>query len=142
MIVISPGTIMNNSRFSGTQEGAAPRLADPQRMWGGGTRPGKGITMKSFAKSVSLVSLGIFALGLAACDSKQENAAEDQADAVRASAEATADAMEATADKKDPAVDGVDSPAENAQEDKAAAVRASGEAKADAMEDNADNINK
>ena len=97
----------------------------------------KGKNMR-FTKIALATSVAALSLGLAACDSKKENAAEDQADAVRASAEATADAMEATADKKDPVSDGKDSAAENAQEDKAAAVRASGEAKADAMEDKAD----
>jgi vacuolar-type H+-ATPase subunit H len=100
----------------------------------------EGNYMKAFAKSAILASAAAMSLGLAACDSPTENAAEDQADAVRDSAEATADAIEETADAMDPAVDGVDSRAENAMENKADAVRDAGEAKADAMEDNADKL--
>ena len=102
----------------------------------------KGMIVKTIMKSLILASTAVVGLGLAGCDSKQENAAEDRADAVRESADATADAMEANADKKDPVTDGVDSAAENAQEDRAATVRASGEAKADAMEDQADKAGK
>ena len=102
----------------------------------------KGMYMKSFTKLAMLFSAATLGLSLAACDSKQENAAEYQAEAVRESADATADVMEKAADAKDPVVDGVDSAAENAQEDAAGAVRASGEAKADAMEDQADKADK
>lgn len=117
-------------------------LAFPQRMWGAKTRPSKGNDMKSYKTLAMMASASLLGLGLAACDSKQENAAEDRADAVRESSEAKADAIEANADKKDPVTDGVDSAAENAQEDRADAVRASGEAKADAMEEQADKMHK
>lgn len=98
--------------------------------------------MKIFAKSALLTSVAAMSLGLAACDSKQENAAEDQAVRVRDASEAAADQIEATADAKDPVTDGVDSAAENKAEAKADAVRHAGEAKADAMEDQADKADK
>lgn len=93
----------------------------------------KGITMKRIFKSAMMASVVAMGLGLSACDSATENAAEDQAGAVRASTEATADAMEETAD----AIGGA---SEDAMEAKAEAVRKTGEAKADAMEDQADKI--
>lgn len=74
--------------------------------------------MNPLFKSAMMASVVAMGLGLSACDSAKENAAEDQAGEVRASAEATADAME----------------------DHAEAVRDAGEAKADAMEDKADKI--
>lgn len=91
--------------------------------------------MKAVFKSALIVPVLAMGLGLAACDSKQENAAEDQADAVRQSSEAAADALEDRAD----AVDGA---SEDALENKADAVRDAGEAKADAMEDKADKLDK
>lgn len=72
--------------------------------------------MKNFTKSAMLAATVAMGLGLSACDSKSENAAEGQAQDVREASEAAADAMESTA----------------------ADVRESGDAKADAMEDNAD----
>lgn len=74
--------------------------------------------MKGIFKGAMMASVVAMGLGLSACDSAKENAAEDQADAVRASSEAAADTME----------------------DKAEAVRETGEKKADKMEDQADKI--
>lgn len=91
--------------------------------------------MKAIFKSAMMASVVAMGLGLSACDSAKENAAEDQAGAVRASSEATADAMEETADKLGGA-------SEDAMENKAEAVRDAGEAKADAMEDKADTMDK
>ena len=91
--------------------------------------------MKYFKKSVLLAATAALGLGVAACDSKQENAAEDQADAVRQSSEAAADTMEDKAD----AMGGA---SEDAMEAKADAVRETGEKKADAMEDQADKMDK
>lgn len=89
--------------------------------------------MKTFTKGVMLTSIGALALGLAACDSPQENAAEDQADTVREASEAAADAIENQADTATGA-------AEDAMENKADAVRDAGEAKADKLEDQADTM--
>jgi hypothetical protein len=89
--------------------------------------------MKPIFKSALMASIIAMGLGLSACDSKKENAAEDQAGEVRASTDATADAMEATADAM------VDASA-SAIDSKAEAVRGAGEAKADAMEDKADKM--
>jgi len=68
--------------------------------------------MKYFKKSVLLAATAALGLGVAACDSRQENAAQD----VREASDAAADAMETQAD----------------------AVRETGDAKADKMEDQAD----
>jgi hypothetical protein len=100
------------------------------------------LTVRALVKTCLLATVASLSLGLAACDSNKENAAEDAADSVRQSAEATADAIEANADASDKVVDGVDSAAENAAEDKADAVRKAGEAKADALEDKADKADK
>lgn len=72
--------------------------------------------MKYFKKSVLLAATAALGLGVAACDSKQENAAESAAQDVREASDAAADAMETQAD----------------------AVRETGDAKADKMEDQAD----
>lgn len=74
--------------------------------------------MKAVSKSLLIATVATLGLGLAAC---KKDAAEEQADDVRAAAEATADAMEAS----------------GAPDAKADAVRASGEAKADRIEDKA-----
>lgn len=79
--------------------------------------------MKNIKKGSLLAATVALGLGLSACDSKTENAAEGKAQDVRESAEATADAIETQADKMDA---------------KADAVRESGDAKADKMEDRAD----
>ncbi|MDP3549554.1 MAG: hypothetical protein Q8R81_04060 [Novosphingobium sp.] len=89
--------------------------------------------MKGFFKGAMMVPVLAMGLGLAACDSNQENAAEDQADMVRENSEAAADTMEDRADMMGGA-------SEDAMEAKADAVRATGEAKADAMEDQADKM--
>ena len=52
------------------------------------------MSMKTFMKGVMLASVATMALGLAACDSKKENSAEDQAQSVRESSDAAADKME------------------------------------------------
>lgn len=72
--------------------------------------------MKYFKKSVLLAATAVLGLGVAACDSRSENAAENAAQDVREASENAADAME----------------------DKADVVRESGDAKADKMEDQAD----
>jgi hypothetical protein len=85
--------------------------------------------MKTFTKNIALAAVMAMGLGLAACDSKQENAAESQADSVRDSSEAAADAIESQA-----------ASTEDAAETKADAVREAGEAKADKLEDQADKV--
>lgn len=92
--------------------------------------------MKSIFKSALLVSAVAMGLGLAACDSKQENAEEAAAQDVRASGEATADAMEDKADAVRAA--GGSEVKADALEDKADVVREGADAKADATEDKAD----
>jgi uncharacterized membrane protein YqiK len=72
--------------------------------------------MKYFKKSVLLAATAALGLGVAACDSRQENAQENAAQDVREASDAAADAMETQAD----------------------AVRETGDAKADKMEDQAD----
>ena len=57
--------------------------------------------MKAIFKGAMMASVLAMGFGLSACDSKQENAAEDQADAVRETGEKKADAMEDQADKMD-----------------------------------------
>jgi uncharacterized protein YcfL len=85
--------------------------------------------MKIFMKGVMLASVATMALGLAACDSKKENSAEDQAQSVRESSDAAADKMESQAAN-----------AESTTDAKADAVREAGDAKADALEDKADTM--
>ena len=75
-------------------------------------------------RSIFLASVAASSVGLAGCDSKQENAAENKADAVRDSADAKADAMDDKAD----AMGGASG---EAMENKADAVRASGTKLAD-----------
>ncbi len=90
--------------------------------------------MNTFTKGAMLAPVLALGLGLAACDSKQENAAEDQAQSVREASDAAADAIENQADQ-------TAAPAAEASLDaKADAVRDAGEAKADAMEDQADKM--
>ena len=91
--------------------------------------------MRTVFKGMMLAGVAVLGLGLAGCDSKKENAAEDQAAAVRASSDAAADTIDAAADATSGA-------AEDAMENKADAVRAAGDKKADAMEDNADKMDK
>ncbi|MHA3771913.1 hypothetical protein ACXR0O_10295 [Verrucomicrobiota bacterium sgz303538] len=88
----------------------------------------------------------VAALGLSACDSRQENARENalekradglenQADATRKASEKKADAIESSGKH------GVDKLNPNTPADKEAdAVRKSGEAKADALENKADAV--
>ncbi|MDB5725906.1 MAG: hypothetical protein JWQ16_2660 [Novosphingobium sp.] len=85
--------------------------------------------MKTFMKGVMMASVATMALGLAACDSKKENSAEDQAQSVRESSDAAADKMESQAATVEATTDA-----------KADAVRKAGDAKADAMEDKADTM--
>ena len=74
-------------------------------------------------------------LGLSACDSRQENAVEAQAEATREASDAAADAMDQKADTMTGA-------AEASMEAKADAVREAGDAKADRLEDKADKMDK
>lgn len=85
--------------------------------------------MKAFMKGVMMASVATMALGLAACDSKKEDAAEDRAQSVRESSDAAADKMESQA-----------ATVESTTDAKADAVRKAGDAKADAMEDKADTM--
>jgi uncharacterized protein YcfL len=89
--------------------------------------------MNTFIKSAMMASVATLAFGLAACDSKQENSAEDQAQSVRESSDAAADAIESQAAP-------VGGAAEASADAKADAVREAGDAKADAMEDKADTM--
>jgi hypothetical protein len=94
------------------------------------------MTMKHvFAKGAILAGVAAMGLSVAACDSKKENAAEDQAQAVRESGDARADSMEATGE----AMGGA---AESTLDAKADAVRDAADKKADRMEDNADKMDK
>jgi hypothetical protein len=77
-------------------------------------------------KLIMLSAVAALGLGVAACDSGAENAAESQAQDVREASEAAADQIESTPGGGDVA------------DDKADAVREAGDAKADAMEDAAD----
>jgi len=86
-------------------------------------------------KGTMIATVAAMGLGLAACDSKKENAAEDQAQAVRESGDAAADSIEATGE----AMGGA---AEHSLEAKADAVRDAADKKADRMEDNADKMDK
>ena len=80
------------------------------------------------------------AFTFAGCDSKRENAAEAQADALEEQADATREATEKKADAIESAgKQGVDNLNPNTPADrKAEAVRDAGEAKADALENKAD----
>ena len=90
--------------------------------------------MKYFKKSVLLAATAALGLGVAACDSKQENAAESAAQDVREASDAAADSMEnqAVAVRETSEAMAVN------MENKAVAVRERGDAKADKMEDQAD----
>jgi hypothetical protein len=81
-------------------------------------------------KLIMLTAVAAMGLGVAACDSATENAAESQAQDVRESSEAAADKIESTPGGGDVA------------DDKADAVREAGDATADAMEDKADKMDK
>ena len=87
--------------------------------------------MKTLIKGAVLASVAAMGFGLAACDSKSENAAEDQAAIVRESGDAQGDALDAAADA-------TSGPVEGALENKADAVRSAADDKADRMEDQAD----
>lgn len=91
--------------------------------------------MKSILKGAMIASVAAMGLGLAACDSKQENAAEDQAQAVRESADATGDAMEEAGENMGGASGA-------AMEEAGENMKNAGEKKADQMEDNADKMDK
>jgi hypothetical protein len=85
--------------------------------------------MKTLMKGVMMASVATMALGLAACDSKKENSAEDAAQSVREASDAAADKMEGSA-----------ATAEASMDAKADAVREAGDAKADKLEDHADSM--
>lgn len=89
--------------------------------------------MKTMLKGAGLALVATIALGLTACDSKQENQAEDQAQSVREASDAAADVIESQAAP-------VGGAAEASADAKADAVREAGDAKADAMEDKADTM--
>lgn len=91
--------------------------------------------MRMILKGTMLAAVAAMGLGLAGCDSKKENAAEDQAQAVRESGDAAADSLEATGE----AMGGA---AEHSMDAKADAVRESADKKADRMEDRADKMDK
>lgn len=91
--------------------------------------------MKKVLKGAMIAVLAASGLTLAACDSKKENAAEDQAQAVRESGDAAADSIEATGE----AMGGA---AESTLDAKADKVRDAADAKADKMEDRADKMDK
>ena len=91
--------------------------------------------MKTFNKAAMVASALVIGLGLSACDSKKENAAEDQVQAVRESADASGDALENAGERMGGATG-------EAMEDIGKAIRESGEAKADKMEDQADKMDK
>ena len=84
--------------------------------------------MKTF-RILGASALFASAMALAACDSAQENAMEDQAEAIDENAEAQADAMRDSADG---------TAMEDAVESRADAIEAQGEDTKDAMEDAAD----
>ncbi len=90
--------------------------------------------MKYFKKSVLLAATAVLGLGVAACDSRSENAEEKAAQDVREASDAAADAIENRAD----AVRETSEAKADNMEDKADAVRERGDAKADNMEDQAD----
>lgn len=75
----------------------------------------------------AMFAVAAASLGLAACNSPAEEAADKRADAIEAEADAHSDALDAQADAM-PA-----GPAKEAVEAKADAVEATGEAKADAV---------
>jgi hypothetical protein len=91
--------------------------------------------MRMIIKGTAIAAVAAMGLSLAACDSKKENAAEDQAQAVRESGDAAADSIEATGE----AMGGA---AEHTLDAKADAVRDSADKKADRMEDRADKMDK
>jgi uncharacterized protein YcfL len=74
-------------------------------------------------KIVALASAAVLGLGLAACDSGTENAAEEQADVVEESMEAEANVLE-----------------DQGQEAQADALEDQADATGDALEDQADTI--
>ncbi len=80
-------------------------------------------------KIIAIASVAALGLGVAACDSAAENAAEDQAAATEEVIDAQADAMEAAAQG---------TATEEAVENQADAMRESADRAADAAEDRAD----
>jgi len=90
--------------------------------------------------SFALAALCSGALALAACDSGQDNLAEERADEIRDRADAQADVLENQADRLDNRLDGVGTPAEQRLEDQAERIRKEAEAKADAIENHPDTV--
>ena len=84
----------------------------------------RGIPMK-FTKTALIASAAAMSLGLAACDGPQEEAMEDQAEAMESELDAQAEAMEDA---------GAPEEAVEAMEDKADAVEDAGEEAADEMD--------
>lgn len=90
--------------------------------------------MNTTIKGALVASLAVLGLSLAACQNKQEEAADKTADAVQMSSDAAADAMDASAASMSGA------PAD-AMNDQADAVRASGNTEAKAIKDSAEKAN-
>jgi len=88
----------------------------------------RGIIMKSIFKTSMVASVAALSLGLVACDSPTEDAAEDRADAVRDATAAEADAMEHEAELLPEA-------AEEQMEANAEALEEAGEEAAEQIED-------
>jgi hypothetical protein len=86
------------------------------------------MTMKKILTIAAAAALG---LGVAACDSSAENAAEEQAAATEAAVDTQADAVEQNAEG---------TATEAAAENQADAMRESADATADAQEDAADKM--
>jgi hypothetical protein len=82
-------------------------------------------------KIIAIASAAVLGLGVAACDSATENAAEDQAAATEEAVDTQADAMESAAQG---------TATEEAVENQADAMRESADLAADAAEDRADTL--
>jgi|GEM_PF-2292083 hypothetical protein len=91
--------------------------------------------MKFTAKHALLIPVAVLGLGLAACQSKQEDAADKTAEGVAESSDAAADAIESqAADATGAAADKLNS--------KADAVRAEGKDEGAAIKENAEKAEK
>lgn len=89
--------------------------------------------MKKTFKTAMFASVASLGLALAACDSPAENAAEDEADAVRDATAAQADAMEHEAEM-------LEGTAEEQMEAEAEALEDAGEAQAEQIEESAEGM--
>lgn len=91
--------------------------------------------MKFIAKHALLLPIAALGLGLAACQSKQEDAADKTADAIAESSDAAADAIDSQAAEATGA-------AADKMNSKADAVRAEGKDEASAIKENAEKAEK